>query len=320
MTTYTRRILLQRGGVAAFGLAGVGAGSRAVLSSIPALAASDPTRDNLIAAFGSPAGTDVHQQLASLLSDPAGLPALTSFVESQAQNLTGFQSAVLGAVPEIVQASAALQNVLTGTPLTTTQSSQLRQLKADLHSNPAIQLLNSTGAQFKGSSGLQSAVSEYVTNLSTPFTPLPPGGGPAIDTFDANYAALRSSASFGQYATTLTPLMQDPSFLEVLQGSNPLVVASYIPPNQAWKLLLPGDHDPSISDIVDFVGGIIVIGVGLAAAIAAALGASVALVIGLSVLAAILGIGVLTFHFLATIDCDHDGDPWDSNDVVGVEC
>jgi hypothetical protein len=314
MTTYTRRLFLQRSGAAAAGLAAVG-----VLSRTPAFAASDPIRDNLIAAFSSPAGTDVRRQVANLLTDPS-MSGIVSFLESQPpQSLTGFQKASLAAASEILPNSDALQALLTGSTLTKAQSTQLTQLKADLHNNPAIQLLNSKGAQFKGSSGLQSAVNEYVTNLTTPFTPVPPGGGPAIDAFDAAYAVLRSSSSFGQYAATLTPLMQDPSFLSVLQGSPPHVVASYIPASQAWGLLLPNDHDPSVTDIVNFFGGVVVLTLGTIVAILT-LPADAVLLLGLVLLGFLVALGVLEFDFLATIDCDHDGDPWDSNDVVGNEC
>jgi hypothetical protein len=90
-------------------------------------------------------------------------------------------------------------------------------------------------------------------------------------------------------------------------------------------LLLPNDRDLSSADIFHFVVNVVIGFLGLAAAliglVVAPIEVGAAIVLGGIAFFIFLGyLADQTVTFLQTIDCDHDGDPWDTDDVGGIEC
>jgi hypothetical protein len=277
-------------------------------------------KDRVAAAVSTPDFATVQQDFAALATDPAFPNLATNLLQTQGPNLTGFQKSLLAAAVIETQYPDALRAALSGQPLTSDQSKQLTSVKAQLHNNDAIQKLISVGAQLKGTSELASDVATATSNLGSTFTPVPPGGGQYLDAVLSDFATLRGSNAYSNFAAAMTPITQDANFIQLVSSASPLIPASFMPGKQLITLLLPNDHDPGLIDIIkDSIGivGTIVLGV---AGVIGVVGSAPAWAIGLTIVGTVLVVSALTIDLLEQIDCDHDGDPWDSNDVVGVEC
>jgi len=280
----------------------------------------DGLKARVAAAASTPDFATVQQDFAALATDPAFPNLATNLLQTQGPNLTGFQKSLLAAAVTATQYPDALRAALSGQPLTSDQSKQLTSVKADLHNNAAIQKLISVGAQLKGTSELASDVATATSNLGSTFTPVPPGGGQSLDAVLADFATLRGSTAWSNFAASMTPMTQDANFIQLVNSARPLVAASFMPGKQLITLLLPNDHDPGLPDIIkDSIAIVGTIALGVVTVVTLGASAPVWLTV-LAVGGTILVVGALTFDLLEQIDCDHDGDPWDSNDVAGVEC
>jgi hypothetical protein len=109
----------------------------------------------------------------------------------------------------------------------------------------------------------------------------------------------------------------------LLKGQSPLDIASFLPASDMIALLIPNDHDPAILDVVkaslEILGGLAALGAALLASPIVIAGVTITAT-GLVITAAVSAIAVGVLDLATSLDCDHDGDPWDTADVPGQEC
>lgn len=313
----SRRVLMKSSTVvAATGLITIGKGWPLVTR-----AAASTIQDQLTALFSTSDGTTVKRLTAHFLTDPALSTLASSTLQSIGSSLTSFQANMLKAILRMTSAPDVLSAIISGTPLTSAQKFALVSIKADLHNNPAIQKLISTGAQLKSSSQLPAYVNSAVQNNLSP-VPFPTTlGDPTLDLVIGDFAAVRLSPAFSNLATALAPIMQSPAFISFLQAQPPEVLVNVIPIGIRLALLLPNDRDPGLTDaqrglleLFIAVGGAILAIVSLPEELLT-LGI-LGLIYALEFAGALLGFDDL----FKGIDCDFDGDPNDPNDVPGIEC
>lgn len=292
-------------------------------AQVPAVAAgTPPIGSRLSAVASSAAGINAVRQFANFATSSDVASAAQFILNTQSPSLTGFQKSLLSLASDLNANSQAIQDQAAGKRLSRPEKLALLRLSVKFSLNPAIQVIHQTGRQLQYSPGLDSTVSGDAAALASPVTVIPPGSGvPQVDSFDNAAGNHATAADLPALAAAVTPIMQDPRFSEFVRHAPPLVAASLIPGDQIWKLLLPQDHDPTVVDWADFIGGVLSLVILGVAAIVGTLAllpaATVAILIALGTG---IGVGTLSVHFLATIDCDHDGDPWDSEDVSGKEC
>lgn len=311
---------LKYGRVSAAALA-IACTSALIGAQIPPAKADTPTIEKQLSAVASStAGVNAATQFAKFATSSDVASAAQFLLSTQSPNLTGFQKSLLSLAPDINENSQAIQDRVAGRKLSATERMALAKLFIKFEENPAIRVLERTGVKLKHSAALTSTLNGDAAALATPVTVIPPGSGvPQVDSFDnvaGNYA---TAANLPALVPAVTPIMQDKNFSNFIRHSSPLVVASLIPADQNWKLLLPNDHDPAVTDYVNWIGGMLgttILGIaGIISLPETATAAIILVVVGTIILQ-----GTIEFNFLATIDCDHDGDPWDSSDVVGNEC
>jgi hypothetical protein len=280
----------------------------------PANADTSSIQKQLAAIGASTAGANAQAQIAALLASP-DLPAAAQYILStEGSTLTGFQKSLLSLIPVISSDAPALQDEINGVK-SSSDAKTLGGLKEELNTNPAIKVIRQAGVQFQSSPNLASTLNSDAANLSLPITDIPPGSGiPQLDSFDNTLSNFANLANAPALAPGVTPIMSTPAFAAYVKGLNPLTAATLIPSSQLWALLLPNDHDPTTKDWVDWIGGMLV---ATAVFVAAVLEAPIIITAGIAFLGAV---ALLEFDFFTTIDCDHDGDPWDSADVAGNEC
>jgi hypothetical protein len=131
------------------------------------------------------------------------------------------------------------------------------------------------------------------------------------------------STAFRSLASSANGVLNDPGAEQFVSTLQPIVVASYIPPAQLIGLLLPNDRDPAITDVLkaglEIIGGVAgVIAVVTLAPEELAGAALVGVVAGIIAAESALLVGIIDLG--TALDCDHDGDPWDPDDVPGIEC
>jgi hypothetical protein len=287
----------------------------------PARANTQTIGQQLSAVALSTAGANAEAQFAKFATSSDVAAAAQFLLSTQSNNLTGFQKSLLSLVPYINANSQAIQDRAARKNLSVTERAGLLGLFFRFEGNPAIRVLDRTGDELKFSApALAGTLRSDAAALSTPVTVIPPGSGiPQLDSFDNAAGNYATAANLPALVPTVTPIMQGKNFPAFVTQSSPLVAASLIPADQIWKLLLPNDHDPSTADYVDWIGGMLSVTIlGIAGIISLPETATAAII--LVTLGTLIGQGTLEFHFLATIDCDHDGDPWDPADVVGNEC
>lgn len=292
-------------------------------TQVPASAAGTPTIGERLSLVGSSAaGINAEVQFAKFATSPQVASAAQFLLSTQASNLTGFQRSLLSLASDISQDSQAIRDRAAGKVLSGAEQTALTRLRAKIAFNPAIRVIEQSGQNLKHSPGLPGTVASDATGMTTPVTIIPPGSGvPQVDSFDGATGQFSTNANLPALAPRIAPIMRDKNFPDFVKQLPPLVAASLLPAQQIWKLLLPNDHDPSVADWVDFLGGVLSLTIlGVAGIVAVAAPAAVVAIVTLIVVGTTVGIGTLTYHFLTTIDCDHDGDPWDAADVVGNEC
>jgi len=291
--------------------------SSARASGIPTLRSQMTT-----IATSAPANA-VRAQLANLVSDPSLGQWAAELTVQGGTNLTTFQRDLLKAVETESSFGDVLTKLLNGTPLSADDQMRLAALRQGLSNNPAIQLLRSTGAQLKGSSSLAQDISGVVNTLNGPRqTPTPTGDAPR-DAVLADISSVINGSAFTTLSSSTIPVLSDsgaPAFVSTLK---PEVVATFLPPGQAIALLLPNDRDPFLTptekaglEIIEGIAGYIAV-IALAPEELTAL-ALVGIAAGIIAAGAQLITGIADLG--EALDCDHDGDPWDPNDTVGIEC
>ena len=284
-------------------------------------------------AYQSAGGVQLRSQLASLFSDPALQAAAKAVLKSDGptgrNDLTSFQADLLKALITETTAPSILSAKLTGKRLSWKEQLEALRLQHQLSDNPAIKTLARAGWQLGRSSQLPADIATVVTNNSASYSALTPpatanqGGSAALDTVVSDVAALRTGSAFTSYASQLTPILQDSHFPRLLEDQSPLNTAAFLPASSLIALLIPQDHDPAITDIVKSSLEILI---GIAAT-----GAAILLAPEELAGAALVGVGLAVFAGLGTtvvgiidlgtaLDCDHDGDPFDTADVPGQEC
>jgi hypothetical protein len=288
-----------------------------VSAQVPAVAAPAPAPDSgrklsLIAA--SAAGRNAEAQFANFATSSDFASAAQFILSTQGSTLTGFQKSVLSLAPYIAQDGGAIRDRITGVKLSVADRIVLIRLLLKFESNPAIRVLIRTGEHFKFSPSLASTISGDTTVLTTPLTVIPPGSGiPQLDDFDNAVGNYATAANLAALTPAMTTVMQSRDFPNFVRRAPPLVADSLIPADQTWKLLLPNDHDPTTKEYVDFIGGVLIatiIGIGAILAIPEELAAALIL----TTVGTIMLQGLVTYDFLTTLDCDHDGDPWDPDE------
>lgn len=287
----------------------------------PASAGTPTIAEKLAQLASTPAAANAREQFGKFATSPEFADAAKLLLTTQDANLTQFQKELLSLVPNIQANAQGFQGYLAGRPLSLAEQQELNNLRADFRSNPAIRTIAEAGQRLQFSHDLSSVVQSDAAGLTTPTTTIPPGSGvPQVDAFDGAEGNFATAANLPALAPALGSIMTDPAFPSYVQHLPPLAASSLLPGDQLWKLLLLHDHDPSVVDWVDYIGGSLTLILGAVAGILGVLGVAVAVIVTVTVVDALIGLATLTFHFLATIDCDHDGDPWDSADVAGNEC
>jgi hypothetical protein len=273
---------------------------------------------------GSQAAQGVEAAIGSALSSPALASYAEELLAQGGSNLTAFQTDLLKVVIDSQPYASLFPTLATGGSLTSSQQQQLAGLRQTLHSNPAIQLLISQGAQLKGTPALNSDIAATAASDTGPYPSPTPTGDTALDAAMADLSNVyQGSPAFGQLAASVNGVLTDAGAGQFISTLQPITVASFIPPSQLIQLMLPGDQDPSITDVVkaglEIVGSIagIIAVIALAPEEVAGL-ALVGVIAGL--VAAFSGLIIGIIDLGTALDCDHDGDPFDPSDVVGVEC
>lgn len=292
----------------------------------PASASTVPTlRAEMTTIASSPSAQSAEAAIGSALSSSALASYAKELLTQGGSNLTAFQTDLLKVVIDSAPYASLFPALATGAQLTSAQQQQLAGLRHVLHNNPAIQLLTSQGAQLKSNpTALSADIAATAASDTGPYAVPTPTGDTALDAAVADLSNIfNGSSAFSSFASSVNGVLDDPGAEQFVSTLQPVVVASYIPPAQLIGLLLPNDRDPSLTDIVK--AGLEIIG-GVAAGIAVialapeelAGAALVGVVAGLIAAGTAVAVGVIDLG--TALDCDHDGDPWDSNDVVGIEC
>jgi hypothetical protein len=299
--------------------------------------AEDRLTDRLRAVYATPAALASRRLVGQLLIDPA-VPALAkSILQTYAGSLTGFQASMLGAIGILTRDPAALNALVTGTNLTRAQRASLESIGDAASRNPAIRTVMRTAAGLSSekNAGLlrQYVVGGFNRSLSLggPFATL---GNPMLDAIAKDVYAIANSSAFASTTAALAPIVNDPGFIDVVRRWPPEITAAYIPPSVLLALMLPVDHDPVLPSSVQaelellIVLAVLLIGLEIfiiAAAEMFAVTAGEALFWASAALFAdAIQSGIDAANavnaWYKTIDCDHDGDPSDTNDSPGNEC
>lgn len=287
----------------------------------------------VIGAYKSSSGMQVRSQLASVFSDPALPAAAKALLQSDGptgrNDLTGFQKDILKALISETSASSTLAAEISGKRLTWMQWLESLRLREQLRSNPAISTLARAGWQLGRSSQLSADIATAATNNSVSYSAFTPpatanqGGSAALDKVLGDLATLRTGSAFSSYASLLTPILQDSNFSELLKRQPALDIAAFVPASTLITLLIPNDHDPAITDVVkaslEILGGVAAIGAAILLA-PEELTVAVGVGVGLAIFAGFSAYAVGVIDLSTALDCDHDGDPFDSADTPGQEC
>lgn len=302
--------------------------SIAVLSTriTPSDASTLPTlRAEMTTVAGSADAHNSEAAIGTALSNPALVQYAEELLAQGGTDLTAFQADLLRVIIDSAPYAGLFPALTSGGPLTAAQQQQLAALRHTLRNNPAIQLLISKGAQLKGDpTALTADIAATAATDQGPYPVPTPTGDAARDGAVAALAnVFNGSSAFNSLASAASGVLNDPGAAKFIATLQPIVVASFIPPSQSIGFLLPNDRDPGLGDILK--SGLEIIGgaAGLIAVIALAPEelAGLALVGVVSgAIAAVTAILVGLIDLGQALDCDHDGDPWDANDVVGIEC
>ena len=302
------------------------------LASTPA-SGSQSLSSQIAAAYRSPSGVQLRGQLASIFSDPALPAAAKALIQSDGpsgkNDLTDFQTDLLKALVTETGDPSLVAARLTGKALTFNQWADSVREQIELLRNPAVSTLARAGWQLHNSPQLPADIAAVASNDSVTYSAFTPpatanqGGSAALDSVIGDIAALRTSQAFTDYASKLTPVLQDSRFSSLLKGQSPLDIASFLPVSDMIALLIPNDHDPAILDVVkaslEILGGLAALGAVLLSSPIVIAGVTITAT-GLAITAAVSAIAVGVLDLATSLDCDHDGDPWDPADVPGQEC
>jgi hypothetical protein len=275
----------------------------------------------------------VRQQMAKIFSDPALPAAARALIASDGpkgrNDLTSFQKDILEALIVETSDPGVISAELTGKPLSLRQQFRAQQIRSQLILNPSVQTLQRAGFGLKFSVQLGSDASAVNSSNSTAyaaFTPAPTanhGGSAALDTALGDIAASRTSAAFNGLAAQLDPVFQGPGITPFLRGQSPLVLANFLPVGNLIALLNPQDHDPEITDVIksslEILGGLAAMGAAVLL-LPEELTAGIVVGTGLAIFAGWSAVAVGVIDLGTALDCDHDGDPFDPDDVPGDEC
>jgi hypothetical protein len=300
-------------------------------------AAGSPSQQ-IVKAYNSASGIQVRAKLATLIADPALPQAAHALLKSDgpagSNSLTAFQSDLLNALITATKDPALLSAMLSGTAADGNAWLKRLRLRSQLLGNPAVRVLDRTGSQLKHAAELPADISAGAAGSQTTYTTLTPpptanqGGSAALDTVIGDFAGLRTSSDFNDYAGQLGPVLANPSFQNLVKDQPPLTVASFLPTTEAMALRTPADpyriFTASLLDdirittleilvpIALFVIGLIYLPVEIPAALA------IATLVGAIYTGTQVAQGVI--DLANDLDCDHDGDPFDPADAPGQEC
>jgi hypothetical protein len=260
----------------------------------------------------------IKQLFLTLLTEPA-LPALAAEIQTTyASSLTTFQSNYLAAFQLMTSDSALVAALISGASLTWEQRESKRKITEQLLRNPAIFKLLTTARHLrnhKNATTLNNYVIQAVANLSmTPHTPTTLGRA-QLDAIASEIGNTRLSPAYASVGKSLAALMQESFFVDFLRDQSPAIVAGIIPPNLVVAMLLPNGVDPPL---VLWVKGLLEIFGAVGSTFLAILLSPVellsfwivVLIIALGLAGEIIGMDDL----FRGIDCDYDGDPFDTND------
>ena len=287
-------------------------------------------------AYQSASGVQVRDQLASLLTDPA-LPATANeLLQAQgpagANTLTTFQVGMLKALIRATEDPALLSAILSGKPLSGGQLFEELLLRAQLSSNPAVRTFRAAGSQLQHSSELTSDISSVAAGTATtyPSLTLPPtagqGGSADLDTVTGDFASLRTSADFNNFASQLGPVLAASGFQKLVESQSPLIAADFLPVPELLQLQLHSGGIFTISLFNDIVTGVMDILLPIAGLVIGilTLPEDITALVAAGLVIGIVGTVYSVYQGVQAIgndlDCDHDGDPFDPDDAPGLEC
>ncbi len=282
-------------------------------------------RGEMTTIAGSADAHNSEAALAGALSNPAVVQYAEELLAQGGSSLTAFQTDLLKVIINVTPYANLLPTLVSGISLTASQHHQLAGLRQTLHNNPAIQLLISKGAQLKGDpTALAADIAAKASSDLGPYPVPTPTGDAALDAAVAALAnVFNGSSAFNSLASAVNGVLNDPGATQFIATLQPIVVASFIPPSQMIGFLLPNDRDPGLGDIVkaglEIIGGVAA-GVAVIALAPEELAGAALVGVVAGVIAAGTAVVVGVIDLGQALDCDHDGDPWDPDDVVGVEC
>lgn len=263
----------------------------------------------------------VRTQLGNLVSDPALGKWAAELTTQGGTSMTSFQRDLLKAVETESRYGDVLAKRLNGTQLSGKDYARLTLLQNQLPNNPAIQRLLLAGKQLKKSSALGPDISEVVSTINGPVPTTTPTGDNPRDAVLGDLSSVIHGSSFTALSSSITPILSNSGAPALVSTLPPEAVATFLPPAQTFALLLPNDHDPATLDTFkagwEIAGGIGALMATVALApevltISAIIGITGGLIAGLS------GIIVGTIDLGQALDCDHDGDAWDTGE--SAEC
>jgi hypothetical protein len=307
-----------------------GAATRAKPTTLPNTAARQ-----IIDAYRSASGIQVESQLTALLSSPSLRATATALLQSDgpagANDLTAFQAGMLNALIIGTSNPALLIAKISGRPLSWAERLQEKLLQQQLSHDGAVRTLIQSGSQLKRSSALAGDISAAAAGTVTTYSTLYPptsvgqGGSADLDSVIDDFASMRTSAAFTDFASQLGPPLGDPQIQGLVTSQPALRVAAFLPVAElvglhishgAFTLSALNGIKSAIMDIILPIAGLVISILTLPEEITVLVAAGLVLGVIGTIYSVVNGVDTIAND----LDCDHDGDPFDPADMPGQEC